>query len=109
MSDELVCPEMSGAFEVAEKILARFEHLHNDPESVRGMVMLQRAITEEVHATLPCRPSITQGGQLVCSLAAVINSLSGLLFTPNIQASSAVQLDGVGKENAAERQIGQYI
>jgi hypothetical protein len=109
MSDELPCPEMSGALEVGEKILASFGHLHSDAEAVRGMILLQRAITEEMHAVLPCRPSITQGGQLVCSLAAVINNLSALLFTPNIQASSAIQLDAVAKGQADERTTGMFL
>jgi hypothetical protein len=100
---------MTASFDVAEKILASFEHLHRDPETVRGVIMLQRALTEEVHAALPCRPSIAHGGQLVCSLAAVINALSSLLFTANLQASYAVQLDGVARGQAQERPTGQFL
>ena len=106
---ELPCPEMTGALDVAEKLLARFGHLHSDPASVQGMITLQRALTEELHAVLPCRPSITERGQLVCSLAAVINAVSSLLLASSLQANSAVQLDAVAKGQTAERETGMYI
>jgi len=106
---ELPYPEMNGSLDIAEKILARFENEHDDPEQVRGLIMIQRAITEEVHAMFPCHPSITQGGQLVCSLASVINALHSLLLAANLQATCAIQLDRVGKDTADDRTIGQFL
>jgi hypothetical protein len=110
MSDKelLPCPAMA-EFVVVEAMLERHAHLHADPEAVRGSLQVTREVVERMHELLPCTPVVNQHGTLACSLGASINFAIQMLTQANIQASSAIQLDRVGKEKADDRTTGMYI
>jgi hypothetical protein len=94
---------------VAEELLGKYEHLHADPESVRGAIKISGAITERLLQVLPCQPGPDHRGQLACSLGNVVNDLCALLCQQNVQAGYALQLDAVARGKADERTTGMFL
>lgn len=91
MSD-VPCPILT-TLDVAAEILARYRHLHSDPNSAAGMISLHRETYQRMHDVLPCQAAIDSRGQLVRSLGAVSNDVMSLIGSANVRAVSAIQLD----------------
>lgn len=108
MSESTACPVLA-AFDVAEELLNKYAHLHADPASARGALMLSRELTERLHKAIPCTPSVDSRGQLVCSLTSISNDLHAYLFQPNMQGGWAVELAAVAKGEADDRNVGSYL
>lgn len=105
MCDHL-CPIIA-SFDAAEKVIAEYAELHEDPKSNLGIIAINRRCAEQIQEIHPCPgPSENHNGNVHCPLSGMIGDAYALAaYRP---APALIPPEKV-VDATADKATGQYL